>query len=334
MISFIIPLYNRPDEIDELLSSLSRQSVPHHGGWEVVVVEDGSSVPATDVIALWQKSLDITYLVQQNMGPAGARNHGASVAKGETFVFLDSDTILPPQYVANLLEEMKQNGADLFGGQDRAMKSFTPLQKAIDFSMTSFLTTGGIRGSKSVKLDKFYPRTFNMGVSRKAFEAVNGFGNLRFGEDIDFSIRILRAGYRSAFYPLIWLYHKRRSTYKQFYKQVYNSGIARINLSILHPGTLKVVHLFPSLFVLGHWVMLLLVIITGSPWWLLPIPLYMIALLIAAWYRTGSPAIGLRAILTSYIQLCGYGNGFLNALWQRIIRRKGIFTKYEKNFYE
>lgn len=333
MISFIIPLYNRPDEIEELLASLSRQSIPYQNIWEVVVVEDGSSSPAKDIIERWQKSIDITYLVQKNTGPAGARNHGASVAKGEIFVFLDSDTILPPQYVENLLKEIKQESADLFGGQDRAMKEFTPLQKAIDFSMTSFLTTGGIRGSKSVKLDKFYPRTFNMGVSREAFEKVNGFGNLRFGEDIDFSIRVLRAGYRSAFYPSIWLYHKRRSTYRQFYKQVYNSGIARINLSILHPGTLKAVHLFPSLFVLGHLALLLLAV-TVSVWWLLQILAYMIALMAAAWYRTGSPSIGLKAIFTSYIQLYGYGTGFLHALWQRQIKRKENFTRYEKNFYE
>lgn len=331
-ISFIIPLYNRPEEIKELLDSMAYMVAVPNVNWEVIVVEDGSAVTSKDIVSQYEDRLHVRYLWQENSGPAGARNKGAEYAMGEYFIFLDSDTILPPKYLTKVVEGLRSHPeVDLFGGPDRAMESFTPLQKAIDYSMTSIWTTGGIRGGKK-KLDKFYPRTFNMGVSAKAFKTVKGFGNLRFGEDLDFSMNVLEAGFKSALFSEAWLYHKRRSSLKQFYKQVYNSGIARINLEKLHPGTLKIVHTFPSLFVVGHLVLILLSIF-ASPRWLSLIVVYMVLIAITATWHTKSLKVGLLSILTSYTQLMGYGIGFLHSWWKRIVMKEKNFTRFEKKFY-
>ena len=251
--SVIIPVYNRPDEVDELLQSLTAQ---HFKDFEVVVVEDGSSVPCEKIVNQYQGKLDIHYYNKPNSGPGQTRNYGAERSNGEYLIILDSDCILPEGYLDAVEKELQTAPADAFGGPDRAHSSFTDIQKAINYSMTSFFTTGGIRGGKK-KMDKFYPRSFNMGVRREVYQALGGFSNMRFGEDIDFSIRIFKGGYQCRLFPDAWVYHKRRTDFKKFFKQVHNSGIARINLYKKYPESLKVVHLLPAVFTLGVALLLL-----------------------------------------------------------------------------
>ena len=221
--SVIIPVYNRPDEVDELLQSLTQQSFKD---FEVIVVEDGSSIPCKPVTEKYQELLDVHYYDKPNSGPGQTRNYGVERSKGEYLIILDSDCILPEGYFLAVEEELQHEAADAFGGPDRAHESFTNIQKAINYSMTSFFTTGGIRGGKK-KMDKFYPRSFNMGVRQEVYQALGGFSRMRFGEDIDFSIRIFKGGYTCRLFPGAWVYHKRRTDFRKFFKQVHNSGIAR-----------------------------------------------------------------------------------------------------------
>ena len=252
--SVIIPVYNRPDEVDELLQSLTVQCFKD---FEVVIVEDGSSIPCKEVADRYTDRLDIKYFSKPNSGPGQTRNYGAERSEGEYFIILDSDVILPEGYFDAIEKELQSSPADAFGGPDRAHDSFTDIQKAINYSMTSFFTTGGIRGGKK-KMDKFYPRSFNMGIRREVYEALGGFSKMRFGEDIDFSIRIFKGGYTCRLFPDAWVYHKRRTDLKKFFKQVHNSGIARINLYKKYPDSLKLVHLLPAVFTLGvSWLLLL-----------------------------------------------------------------------------
>ena len=247
--SVIIPVYNRPDEVDELLESLTHQTVKD---FEVVVVEDGSTVPCKEVVEKYMSTLDIQYLTKKNGGPGPARNYGVEHSKGEYVLILDSDCVLPEGYLAAIEQELTENPCDAFGGPDAAHESFTNVQKAISYSMTSFFTTGGIRGGKKKgAMDKFYPRSFNMGIRREVYLKLKGFSKMRFGEDIDFSYRIVEAGYKSRLFPEAWVWHKRRTDMDKFFKQVFNSGIARINLTKRHPGTLKLVHLLPMVFTVG-----------------------------------------------------------------------------------
>ena len=251
--SVIIPVYNRPDEVDELLESLTHQTVKD---FEVVVVEDGSTVPCKEVVEKYMSTancqlspLNIQYLTKKNGGPGPARNYGVEHSKGEYVLILDSDCVLPEGYLAAIEQELNENPCDAFGGPDAAHESFTNVQKAISYSMTSFFTTGGIRGGKKKgAMDKFYPRSFNMGMKREVYLKLKGFSKMRFGEDIDFSYRIVEAGYKSRLFPEAWVWHKRRTDMDKFFKQVFNSGIARINLTKRHPGTLKLVHLLPMVF--------------------------------------------------------------------------------------
>jgi GT2 family glycosyltransferase len=327
-ISFIIPVYNRPAETEELLRSLSLQS---RKGFEVVVVEDGSDIRSEAVADQYRDSLNISYFFKENSGPGPSRNYGCERAKGDYFIFLDSDCVLPPDYVRIVQEALQDDHADAFGGPDRAHEEFTGFQKAISFSMTSFLTTGGIRGGTE-KMGKFHPRSFNMGYSRKVFEATGGFSNMRFGEDVDLSLRILEQGFKTRLIREAYVYHKRRSTLRQFFKQVYNSGIARINLSKRHPGTLKLVHAAPALFTLGVPALLACSIIL-SWWFLLPVLFHMFLLLASASVRMHSLAIGLLAVVTSYTQLFAYGCGFLQAFWRRMVLGEDEYSAFSRSFY-
>ena len=259
--SIIVPVYNRPDEVDELLESLSNQTLKD---FEVIIVEDGSVKSCKDVCDKYAGILALHYYVKENSGPGQSRNYGAERANGEWLIVLDSDVVLPEAYLEAVDKSLKHTGSGTlckgslhnvpdpvcFGGPDAAHPSFTPVQKAISYSMTSFFTTGGIRGGKA-KLDKFYPRSYNMGIRRDVYQALGGFSKMRFGEDIDFSYRIVEAGHRPQLFPDAWVWHKRRTDFRKFFRQVYNSGIARINLMKRHPGTLKLVHLLPTVFTLG-----------------------------------------------------------------------------------
>ncbi|MCI6103980.1 MAG: glycosyltransferase [Bacteroidales bacterium] len=334
--SVIIPVYNRPDEARELLESLCAQTCRD---FEVVIVEDGSAIPCKEVAEAYADRLDIHYYVKENGGPGRARNYGVERARGEYVLILDSDAVLPEGYIAAVEDELQREPADAFGGPDRAHPDFTPMQKAINYAMTSFFTTGGIRGGKK-KLDKFYPRSFNMGVRREVYQALGGFSDMRFGEDIDFSTRIFKGGYRCRLFPEAWVWHKRRTDLKKFFKQVHNSGIARIHLSKRHPGTLKLVHLLPAVFTLGCALLLVLAAVAaalGCPhWWVMLLPLVLFALIIMAdaSRQERSVGVGLRAIAAAYVQLMGYGTGFLRSWWQRCVRGKGEFEAFKKNFYK
>ena len=326
--SVIIPVYNRPDEVDELLESLCTQT---NGDFEVVVVEDGSSVPCESIVQKYADRLDVHYYLKPNSGPGQSRNYGVERAQGEYVLILDSDAVLPPHYIQDVEDELQARPCDAFGGPDRAHASFTPMQKAINYGMTSFFTTGGIRGGKK-KMDKFYPRSFNMGVRREVYNALGGFSEMRFGEDIDFSTRIFKGGYACRLFPEAWVWHKRRTDLRKFFKQVHNSGIARIHLTKRHPGTLKLVHLLPMVFTLGCLACLL--VAPFWPWSLLPLALFALIILVDATRQERSLGVGLRAVAAAYVQLIGYGTGFLRAWWNRCLLGRGEFEAFKKNFYK
>ncbi|MBQ9641348.1 MAG: glycosyltransferase [Bacteroidaceae bacterium] len=336
--SIIIPVYNRPDEADELLESLCQQTVKD---FEVVVVEDGSATPCRAVVEKYADRLNVKYLVKENGGPGPARNYGVERAEGDYVLILDSDCVVPEGYLAAIETELEQNPCDAFGGPDAAHESFTPIQKAISYSMTSFFTTGGIRGGKK-KMDKFYPRSFNMGMRRSVYQSLGGFAKMRFGEDIDFSYRIVEAGYSCRLFPAAWVWHKRRTDFDKFFKQVFNSGIARINLEKRHPGTMKLVHTLPMVFTVGVIFLLVSAVVLklalpATAWFvapLLPLLLYVLLIFCDASTQNRSLVIGYYAVIAAFVQLMGYGLGFLKAWWLRCVLGKDEFAAFEKNFYD
>lgn len=359
--SIIIPVFNRPDEVDELLESLTRQTCKD---FEVVIVEDGSEVRCEDVVKKYANRLDVQYFEKPNSGPGQSRNYGAERSRGEYLIVLDSDVVLPEGYLAEVEKELSENPCEAFGGPDRAHESFTPVQKAINYSMTSFFTTGGIRGGKK-KFDKFYPRSFNMGIKKSLYQELNGFSNMRFGEDIDFSIRIFKSGARCRLFPEAWVWHKRRTDFRKFFRQVHNSGIARINLYKKYPESLKLVHLLPAVFTIGIFT-LAAIFLTGLVFLLLglyvgfyggtgcnmglvvaylggalmilallPLLLYKFIIFTDSSIRNRSLWVGVLSIPASFIQLFGYGTGFLRAWWLRCIcGRNEELQAFRKTFYK
>ena len=326
--SIIVPVFNRPDEVGELLESLCKQELKD---FEVIIVEDGSKTPCKDVCDKYAGILDLHYYYKDNSGPGQSRNYGAERAGGQWLIVLDSDVVLPADYLANVERELTEHPCDAWGGADAAHPSFTPVQKAISYSMTSFFTTGGIRGGKA-KLDKFYPRSYNMGIRRDVYLQLGGFSKMRFGEDIDFSYRIVEAGNKTRLLPTAWVWHKRRTDFRKFFRQVYNSGIARINLGKRHPGTTKLVHLLPAVFTVG-----VICLLLWSLWWpyaLIPIVLYALIVFIDSTIRNSSLWVGLLSIPAAFTQLMGYGLGFIESWWKRCVLGKDEFTAFEKNFYK
>lgn len=346
--SIIVPVFNRPNEVDELLTSLTIQTFTN---FEVVIVEDGSKTTCKDVCDKYSNSLDLKYFIKENSGPGQSRNYGADRANGDYLIILDSDVVLPKNYMQAIDDEINNNHADAFGGPDRAHESFTDTQKAISYSMTSFFTTGGIRGGKK-KLDKFYPRSFNMGIKRDVYSKLNGFSDMRFGEDIDFSIRIFKSGYNCRLFPAAWVWHKRRTDFHKFWKQVFNSGIARINLYKKYPESLKLVHLLPMVFTVGMMILFSLCIAgiitmlttTEEKWQslghimtlcaCLPIILYCLLLFADSTKVNKSIKVGLLSIVAAYVQLTGYGCGFISSWWKRCVKGQDEFSAYKKTFYK
>ena len=362
--SIIVPVFNRPDEVDELLESLCSQTLKD---FEVVIIEDGSQKPCKDVCDKYADILDLHYYLKENSGPGQSRNYGVERAKGEYVLILDSDVVLPTGFMASVEKELSIINSQFsipcvaWGGPDAAHPSFTPVQKAISYSMTSFFTTGGIRGGKA-KLDKFYPRSFNMGIRRDVYQQLGGFSKMRFGEDIDFSYRIVEAGHRPQLFPDAWVWHKRRTDFRKFFRQVYNSGIARINLEKRHPGTMKLVHLLPMVFTLGVIGCLLLFALGAGLYiegeWLdanglrptdnmhqgvgfvfcvlglLPLLFYSGVIFIDSSIRNRSLWVGLLSIPAAFVQLMGYGFGFIESWWKRCVLKQDEFTAFEKNFYK
>ncbi len=325
--SLIIPVFNRPDEIEELLESLENQT---ERNFEIVIVEDGSEIKCDDIVKKYSDNLNIKYFYKENSGPGTSRNYGAERANGNYFIFLDSDCIIPEKYIETVTKHLKKNYTDAYGGPDRAHESFSNFQKAVNYSMTSFFTTGGIRG-KSEKMDKFYPRSFNMGYSKDVFQKTGGFSKMRFGEDIDMSIRILKNNFKTQLIKDAFVYHKRRTSIKQFFKQVYNSGIARINLYKKYPESLKLVHTFPSFFVIG--IIFILISSVIFPVLLFFILLHIFSVFIDSSIKNKSIVIGFLSILTSYIQFFGYGFGFIIAFFKRVVFKKKEFDAFNKTFY-
>tara|TARA_R110002050_G_scaffold83382_1_gene178222 strand:- start:3810 stop:4808 length:999 start_codon:yes stop_codon:yes gene_type:complete len=329
-LSLIIPLYNRPAEIEELLKSLLLQSDP---SFEVIIVEDGSSQKSDEIVAAYSEKLTLKYFFKENSGPGLSRNYGAARADGDYLIFLDSDCIIPPHYTAEVQSFLANTYVDAFGGPDRADESFTAIQKAINYSMTSLFTTGGIRGSKK-SVEKFHPRSFNMGYSKAVFEATGGFSGMRFGEDIDMSIRLVKAGFSTALIADAYVYHKRRTNFKLFYKQIFNSGLARINLYKRHPSSLKILHFFPLAFTFGWIVALLSLTIFSFALFAYLLASYLLLIFIHATIVNRSIGVGFLALIASFIQLSAYGFGFLKGIWERLIMGRGEIASFTENFYQ
>jgi len=331
LFSIIIPVYNRPEEVDELLASLCQQTFR---SFEVIVVEDGSEKDCRQVVQLYKERLPIQYVYKQNSGPSASRNRGAQDARGQYVLFLDSDCLVPEHYLQNIAAFLQKEKVACFGGPDTAHPAFTPIQKAINYAMTSRLTTGGIRGGKNFNPNKFLPRSFNMGVRREVFKQVQGFAeDMRFGEDIDLSLRIKAHGYRCLLIPEAWVYHKRRTKLWQFFKQIYNSGMARVYLSERHPGTLQLIHLLPSCFVLFVVASLLLAFV--SPLALLPLFLWVLVIFVDALIGYGySLQVALLSVVAAFLQLTAYGSGFLHAWISRKLLRLPQRHAFVKRFYE
>jgi len=319
--SIIVPVYNRPDEVDELLESLSSQTLKD---FEVVIVEDGSKITCKDVCDKYANILHLHYYYKENSGPGQSRNYGVERANGEYVLIVDSDAVAPAGFMQAIDDELKRQPSDAWGGPDAAHESFTDVQKAISYAMTSFFTTGGIRGGKK-QLDKFYPRSFNLGIRREAYLALGGFSKTRFskmslyGEDIDFSIRIYKAGYSCRLFPEAWVWHKRRTDFRKFWRQVYNSGYARINLWRMYPEALKPVHALPSVFTLGVVGLLVLAPFTCG-WSLALLLLYALLILIDSSIQSKSLKVGFLAVAAVFVQLIGYGIGFLESLFSGKLR--------------
>ncbi|MFD1630160.1 glycosyltransferase [Pseudopedobacter beijingensis] len=316
--SVIIPLYNRPQEIKELLETLTKQT---YTAFEVLVIEDGSKLDAKEIVDAFREDLDIHYYYKENEGQGFARNYGFERARGDYFVIFDSDCLIPSNYLETVKNYLYEHHLDAYGGPDDAHSSFTPVQKAISYAMTSVFTTGGIRGKKKNAGGQFHPRSFNMGVSRKVWEKVGGFLITRLGEDIEYSIRIHEAGFKIGLIPTAKVYHKRRTSFKQFWKQLHFFGRARINIYKFFPQTLKAVHFFPALFTL--FLVFTLVcnvfssVFAGICNTLLLI--YILLIFIDSLLKNKSLNVALLSIIASIIQLTAYGFGFIQDFWKRII---------------
>ena len=313
--SVIIPVYNRPDEVRELLESLSKQTLKD---FEVLLIEDGSVNRCDTVAQEFDKDLNICYFYKENSGRSLTRNYGMERASGEYLIFFDSDCIIPERYFEIVKARLEEDYVDCFGGPDAAHTSFSNLQKAISYSMTSFFTTGGIRGGKK-GMEKFTPRTFNMGFSKEVYKRVGGFKDM-FGEDIDLSLRIQKAGFHTVLIRDAFVYHKRRVSFRSFYRQVSVFGRARVDLYLLHPESLKIVHLLPAAFVLGSLILILLSFF--CIWALLPLIVYSLALFFESLVCNHSLRIAGLSVLTSIIQLGGYGIGFLSAFIKKVVFRQ------------
>lgn len=307
--SIIIPVYNRPQEIEELLNSLTKQDFQE--AFEIVIVEDGSDIPCKEVVDSFSKELNILYVSKENSGPGTSRNFGMQQATGNYFIILDSDVILPTSYLSNVNKQLKQNFTDAFGGPDAAHPDFTSLQKAINFSMTSFLTTGGIRGKKK-GVGKFQPRSFNMGISKEAFGKTNGFSDMRAGEDIDMTFRLWSSGFKTQLIPEAFVYHKRRNNIKSFFKQTFAFGTARPILNRKYPDTAKLTYWFPSLFIIGFDFSCVAAIF--GYWQLIGFyGVYFLLLFINSLILNMSISVAFLSIVTSFTQFLGYGLGFLES---------------------
>ena len=328
--SFIIPVYNRPDEVKELLESLAHQAFEED--FEVVIVEDGSSIPCEDICNEYADRLTISYIFKPNSGPGASRNYGMSKAKGNYFIVLDSDCILPPQYLAEAKKALEKSFIHCYGGPDAAHPSFSKVQKAINYAMTSFLTTGGIRGNKNA-VGKFQPRSFNMGISKEAYEATQGFGNIHPGEDPDLTFRIWEKGYETRFLEKAYVFHKRRIDWNKFYIQVNKFGMVRPILNLWHPHTAKITYWFPTLFCLAF-LGSIAVLAFGIIWPITFFIGYFIVLVIDSFIRNKKIGVALLSLMAVWIQFIGYGYGFLKSTLSLKLKKAKPEEIFPKLFFK
>ncbi len=327
--SLIIPVYNRPDEVKELLESLSVST--YNEPFEVVIVEDGSAITCENEVSSYASILNISYYFKPHSGPGDSRNFGMKKAKGDYFIIFDSDCIIPTQYLSEVSSELNQNYFDCFGGPDKALDSFSDIQKAINFAMTSFLTTGGIRGG-SEKINKFQPRSFNMGLSRKAFEASGGFGNIHPGEDPDLSMRLWKLGFETRLFPTSYVYHKRRIDWEKFSKQVTKFGKARPILNSWFPEYNKITYFFPSVFIIGFYFSVILLVF----WIDLLLKLYLayfLLIVVVGSIQSKSIKIGLLSLVAVWKQFFGYGNGFIQSYFKIIVLKQKPQEAFPELFF-
>ena len=316
--SVIIPVYNRPDEVDELLESLTQQTYTR---FEVLIVEDGSTMTCEHIVQKYTDKLDLTYYFKPNTGQGLSRNFGFERAKGDYFIVFDSDCIIPSHYFAEVEKYLNTHNLDAYGGPDRSHDSFTATQKAISYSMTSVFTTGGIRGGKK-RLGAFHPRSFNMGISREVFEKTGGYKITRMGEDIEFSIRIIDLGFKTGLIDEAYVYHKRRTSLSQFYKQLHFFGRARINISRFYPTEIKLVHTLPVIFTLGFIGMWLLPIISATLFYIALViaTLFFLLIFFDAWIKEKSLKVAVISVGAAFTQLFAYGIGFLTEGWRKLVK--------------
>ncbi|MCZ8331260.1 MAG: glycosyltransferase [Flavobacterium sp.] len=326
MFSLIIPIYNRPEEIKELLESLLLSDYKKE--YEIVIIEDGSKIDCKEVVSQYADKFSISYYFKENSGPGDSRNYGMKVAKGDYFIILDSDCLIPSNYLSEVEKELESDYVDCFGGSDAAHESFSKIQKAINFTMTSFLTTGGIRGG-SEKIGKFQPRSFNMGISKKAFEESKGFGNIHPGEDPDLSIRLWKLGYKTRLFPNAFVYHKRRIDWNKFSIQVNKFGKARPILDSWYPEYSKITFWFPSLFVMGL-IFSVILLIFGYKLPALLYAFYYLMILVFSTIQNKSLEIGLLSLIAVNRQFFGYGLGYLKSF----LKIKVLKQQPEKAFPE
>jgi len=310
--SIIVPVYNRPGEVEELLASLCKQT---YTNFEVVLVEDGSSVTSQPVYEKYSSQLSIQYFFKPNSGPGPSRNFGFTKARGEYFVLFDSDCVIPPEYFLAVERHLAHEPLEVWGGPDRGHGDFTLLQQAMAYSMSSTLTTGGIRGGKK-RFGSFQPRSFNMGMSRAAYEKTGGFKFDRFAEDIEFSLRAGKLGLKVGLITPAFVYHKRRATLEQFFRQVSNFGMGRIQVGRAHPGAIKLTHWFPAFFLLGLCAIPIIALVFPllSLSILLCYIVYLVGVFADAWRTTRDFLVAFLAVPSVVVQMTGYGSGFLKAL--------------------
>lgn len=328
--SFIIPVFNRPQEVKELLESFL--NVKFHNDFEIVLVEDGSTETSETMVDEFSKKLTISYYFKQNSGPGDSRNFGMKQAKGNYFIILDSDCLLPPHYLTTVDSFLKNDFHHCFGGADAAHCSFTPLQKAINYVMTSFFTTGGIRGSEK-SINNFEPRSFNMGISKVAFEKTGGFAKIHPGEDPDLSQRILRAGYKTTYLPNAFVYHKRRISWKKFYNQVKKFGLVRPILNKWYPSAAKITFWFPTVFVFFTIFSILLFLFLATVF-IIPLLLYLLLILIDSSIKNKSIYIGFLSIIAVFVQFFGYGMAFLKSTFLINVLNKNPQKQFPSLFFE
>ncbi|MEO5789439.1 glycosyltransferase [Gelidibacter sp.] len=327
--SFIIPVYNRPDEIHELLESFTK--LEGNFDFNICIVEDGSSIPSDKVIECFADQLEISYYFKENSGPGDSRNYGMKRAEGNYFIILDSDVLLPENYLQVVSKSLTDTYTDCYGGPDAAHPSFSKLQKAINFAMTSFITTGGIRGGKDS--DNFQPRSFNMGISEKAFEASGGFGAIHPGEDPDLSLRLLKLGYKSKLIKDAYVYHKRRISWSKFYQQVHKFGMVRPILNAWHPESERFIFWLPTFFSLGL-VISLVLFLFQIKWLLYIYIIYMAVAFLLAFINSKNLIIAVLAVIAIFVQFFGYGYGFLKSTLSIKLLKENPEKRFPKLFFK